>query len=102
MPARLPRQSRGRYEYWDDSRQRRPVPRAGIGQVYAGRAPHFGRVIQSLLEIVIGVGLAVLAVHRNSKFYAYLRCGRCGDLHKPQLPALHLHCPSALERYAGD
>ena len=28
--------------------------------------------------------------------------GRRGDLHKPQLPALHLHCPSARERYAGD
>jgi hypothetical protein len=62
----------------------------------------FGHVIQSLLEILIGVRLAVLAVHPNSKFYAYLRCGRRGDLHKPQLPALHLHCPSARERYAGD
>jgi hypothetical protein len=28
--------------------------------------------------------------------------GRCGDLHKPQLPALHLHCPSARKPYAGD
>jgi hypothetical protein len=62
----------------------------------------FGHVIQSLLEILIGVGLAVLAVHPNSKFYAYLRCGRRGDLHKPQLPALHLHCPSARKPYAGD
>jgi hypothetical protein len=53
----------------------------------------FGHVIQSLLEILIGVGLAELAVHPNSKFYAYPRCGRRGDLHKPQLPALHLHCP---------
>jgi len=31
-------------------------------------------VIQSLLKILIGVGLAVLAAHPNSKFYAYLRC----------------------------
>jgi hypothetical protein len=62
----------------------------------------FGHVIQSLLELLIGIGLAVLAVHANSKFYAYLRCGRRGDLHKSQLPALHLHCPSARERYAGD
>jgi hypothetical protein len=27
---------------------------------------------------------------------------RRGDLHKPQLPALHLHCPSARKPYAGD
>lgn len=62
----------------------------------------FGDVIQSLLEILIGVGLAVLAVHPHSKFNAYLRCGGRGDLPKPQLPALHLHCPSARKRYAGD
>jgi len=29
-------------------------------------------------------------------------CGRRGDLHNPQLPALHLHCSSAREPYAGD
>lgn len=28
--------------------------------------------------------------------------GPRGDLHKPQLPALHLHCPSARNPYAGD
>jgi hypothetical protein len=32
----------------------------------------------------------------------YLRCGRHGDLHKTQLPALHLHCPSARVPNAGD
>ena len=28
--------------------------------------------------------------------------GRRGDLHKTQLPALHLHCPGARKPYAGD
>jgi hypothetical protein len=31
-----------------------------------------------------------------------LQRGRRQDLHKTQLPALHLHCPSARKRYAGD
>ena len=31
-----------------------------------------------------------------------LQHGRREDLHKPQVPALHLHCPSARKPYAGD
>jgi hypothetical protein len=46
----------------------------------------FGHVIQSLLKILIGVGLAVLAAHPNSKFYAYLRCDVAGTYTSRSFP----------------
>jgi hypothetical protein len=55
------------------------------------------------LEALFGKGGA-----SNGCWCMYWRIGpeyhkrRRGDLHKPQLPALHLHCHSARKPYAGD
>lgn len=52
----------------------------------------FGHVIQSLLEILIGVGIAVLAVHPYNNFYAYLRCRRRGTYTNRSFP--RYTCPA--------
>jgi hypothetical protein len=53
----------------------------------------FGYVIKSLLEILIGVGLALLAVYPNSKFYAYPRCGRRGTYTSRSFPGYACAAP---------